>query len=141
MKSLEFQSENSHKIGGSLTVTDEELTARLLSEYLVKEGVVYENAGSFETNGSFVITLKKIEDDVPYQEVEANETGNPLIEYRVWNDVISQRRLVKKLECANMGETLPKLLLSKPLSESKSYKHMSLEYDEDRNVFIIYMGE
>lgn len=141
MKSLEFQSENGQKIGSSLTVSDEELTARLLSEYLVKKGLVYENSGSFETNNSFVMTLKKVEDEVPYQEVEVNKTGKALIEYRVWNDDISQRRVVTKLECESLGETLPKVLLSKPLSDRKSYKHMSLEYDEDRDVFVIYMGE
>jgi len=140
MKSLEYRLENGQNVNGLLTVTDEELTARLLSEYLVKKGVIYENTGAFENNDTFVITLKKVEDEVPYQDVESNETGKPLIEYRVWNNDISQRRLITKSECSNLSEALPNLLLSKPLSD-KSYKHMSLEYDEDRNVFIVYMGE
>ncbi|MFD1021026.1 hypothetical protein [Thalassobacillus hwangdonensis] len=121
-------------------VTEAGLSSRLLTDYFVQGNCVYENIGSYKEEDSFVIELEEMPHEEPYQNATVHKGDTCLLEYRIFTEAIEDRILIKQYEFTSKNELLPHLLLFRPLLDGVHYNRVSGEYDEDRNVYTVYLS-
>lgn len=121
-------------------IPKEEVIARCLCDYFVKEGIVYERTSAAKEEFLEVIYVKPIEDKpnspTPGQ---ISGMGYILLELREYMEGAEAYPVLKTLEFGNLQD-----LLLYAVSEYVNYQDLewektSFEIDEDRQVFSLYM--
>ncbi|MDM5317184.1 hypothetical protein QUF49_14340 [Fictibacillus sp. b24] len=112
-----------------------ETSIRFFVNYWVNEGIVYENRGNYFINGKYQIDLYECKDEQPYADVI--EKAPNTIEYRLFH---SGRKIIKESTETNLEELLLALSLDSVTIENSTYKRLSLEFDEDRKVYVYYLN-
>lgn len=113
-----------------------EMTGRLVTHYFVKEGKIYENKGGNIVNDEFSLLLEHAEHEEPYGDAIKYPDHIVGLEYRDFND---NRKILREFEFNNHQELLPYLLVFKPIINDRQYTRCSIEWDEDRNVYVLYL--
>lgn len=117
-------------------LSSSEVSGKLLTNYFVKNSTVYENKGATEKQEHFYVTIEEVEKEEPYLDAKKYEQNIIGLEYRAFNE---GRRIIKNYGFHSHDELLPYLLVLKPSIEEKLYTRCSLEWDADRNVYVLYL--
>ena len=140
MKRLQYIDENDNNILFCReNLKCEEVTARLMTDYIVSKGVIYENMGSW-INGIANIKLKKVEEEEVYLDT-SRSFNYQTVEFRIYTEDPSKREILKVIDKESMLALLPHLLEFTPVIHGKSLKRCATEIDEDRKVFVVYYLE
>lgn len=118
-------------------VSKEELSARLLTDYIVVNDKVYENVGSDIRGNDYQIQIEEVEGEQPYGDNNVKWNYKRL-EYREYKDEPKQRKIINEFNIETSREFLPLLLLFKPTINNKIYKRCASEIDDDREVYVVY---
>ena len=135
MNTLEYRLENKQSIKTFEAITSLETSIRFFVNYWVNEGIVYENRGNYFSNGKYIIDLYECKDEQPYADVV--EKAPNTIEYRLF---YSERKIIKESTEKNLEEIMLALSLDSVTIENSTYKRLSLEFDEDRKVYVYYLN-
>ena len=135
MNTLEYRLENKQSIKTFEAITSLETSIRFFVNYWVNEGIVYENRGNYFSNGKYIIDLYECKDEQPYDDVI--EKAPNTIEYRLF---YSERKIIKESTEKGLEEIMLALSLDSVTIENSTYKRLSLEFDEDRKVYVYYLN-
>lgn len=135
MNTLEYRSEDKETIKTFEDISSLETGVRFFVNYWVNEGIVYENRGNYFTNGKYFIDLYECKGEQPY--ADAIEKVPNTIEYRLFH---SDRKIVKESTETSLEEVMLALSLDSVTIENNTYKRLSLEFDEDRKVYVYYLN-
>ena len=108
MNTIEYITETK-KYYFHVKLKNEELSARLITDYIVSNGVVYENIGSW-VDDVVRIKLKKLEEETTYL-TQSKKYNFRCVEYRKYEDDPSQREVLHVLEKESTSDLLPHLLI------------------------------
>lgn len=136
MKTIHYLDENNKNLFSRQKLKSEELSARLLADYIVNNGVVYENMGSW-FDDVVKIKLNKIEGEETYLNHSKNFNFKS-VEYRKYEDEPSKRGVLKIIKKDSVLELMPHLLEFSPTLQNKQLKRCASEVDEDREIFVVY---
>ena len=136
MKTIEYISEFNEILFSRKNLENEELSARLMADYIVCNGVVYENMGSWMDN-IFKIKLKQLDEEKTYLNQSKNDNFKS-VEYRKYEDDPSLREIFNFIEKESISELLPHLLIFNTSLQGTPVKRCASEIDEDRGIFVIY---
>lgn len=112
-----------------------ETSIRFFVNYWVHDGIVYENKGNHFRDGHFVMELYECKGEEPY--ADAVEKASNTIEYRLFH---SGRKILKESTETNKEDIMLALSLDSVTIEERTYNRLSLEYDEDQNVYVYYLN-
>ena len=87
------------------------------------------------TNDKYFIDLYECKGEQPY--ADAIEKVPNTIEYRLFH---SDRKIVKESTETSLEEVMLALSLDSVTIENNTYKRLSLEFDEDRKVYVYYLN-
>ena len=135
MNILEYRLENQQPIKTMENLSSVETSVRFFVNYWVYEGIVYENRGNHYSEGKYTIDLYKCKDEEPYGDAIEKEPNT--IEYRLF---YSDRKIIKESLKKNLEDILLALSLDSVTIDSHTYKRLSLEFDEDRKVYVYYLN-
>lgn len=135
MSILQYRMEDKRPIITMENLSSLETSVRFFVNYWVHEGIVYENRGNYYSEGKYMIDLYECKDEEPY--ADAIEKAPNTIEYRLF---YSDRKIIKESVKTNLEDILLALSLDSVTIESNTYKRLSLEFDEDRKVFVYYLN-
>lgn len=136
MNTIEYITEAKEVLFSRKNLKNEELSARLITDYIVSNGVVYENIGSW-IDDVVRIKLKKLEEETTYLN-QSKKYNFRWVEYRKYEDDPSQREVLHVLEKESTSDLLPHLLIFNPALQGKPLKRCASEIDEDREIFVVY---
>ena len=134
MNLLEYRLEDQRPIKTMENLSSLETSVRFFVNYWVNEGIVYENRGNHYSNGKYIIDLYECKDEEPY--ADAIEKAPNTIEYRLF---YTDRKIIKESAKTNLEEIMLALSLDSVTIDSHTYKRLSLEFDEDRKVYVYYL--
>ena len=135
MNTLEYRLENRQSIKTFEAISSLETSIRFFVNYWVNEGIVYENRGNYFLNGKYFIDLYECKDEQPY--ADAIQKAPNTIEYRLF---YSERKIIKESTETNLEDIMLALSLDSVTIENSTYKRLSLEFDEDRKVYVYYLN-
>ena len=135
MNILEYRLENQQPIKTMENLSSLETSVRFFVNYWVHEGIVYENRGNHYSEGKYRIDLYECKDEQPY--ADAIEKAPNTIEYRLF---YSDRKIIKELVKTSLEDIMLALSLDNVTIDSHTYKRLSLEFDEDRKVYVYYLN-
>ena len=135
MNILEYRLENQQPIKTMENLSSLETSVRFFVNYWVHEGIVYENRGNYYSEDKYRIDLYECKDEQPY--ADAIEKAPNTIEYRLF---YSDRKIIKELVKTSLEDIMLALSLDNVTIDSHTYKRISLEYDEDRKVYVYYLN-
>ncbi|BCC06858.1 MULTISPECIES: hypothetical protein [Bacillus cereus group] len=136
MNTIEYITETKEVLFSRKNLKNEELSARLITDYIVSNGVVYENIGSW-VDDVVRIKLKKLEEETTYP-TQSKKYKFRCIEYRKYEDAPSQRDVLHVLEKESTSDLLPHLLIFNLSLQARPLKRCASEIDEDREIFVVY---
>ena len=134
MNILEYRLENQQPIKTMENLSSLETSVRCFVNYWVHEGIVYENRGNHYSEGKYRTDLYECKDEQPY--ADAIEKAPNTIEYRLF---YSDRKIIKESVKTNLEDIMLALSLDSVTIDSHTYKRLSLEFDEDRKVYVYYL--
>lgn len=121
-------------------VQKEEIIARCLCDYFIKEGIVYELTSSAKEEFLQVIYVKKVEDNPhPQTPGQINGMGYILLELREFQEEAESYPVMKTLEFGNMQDLLLYAVSHYINFQGSEWESTSFEIDEDRQVFSLYL--
>jgi hypothetical protein len=125
---------------GYENIQKEEIIARCLCDYFIKEGTVYELTSSAKEEFLHVIYVKKIEDK-PHPQTPGQITGMGyiLLELRQFLEDAESYPVMKTLEFGNMQDLLLYAVSRYINFQDCEWEKTSFEIDEDRQVFSMYL--
>jgi hypothetical protein len=132
---LEYRLEDQRLIKTMENLSSLETSVRFFVNYWVNEGIVYENRGNHYSNGKYIIDLYECKDEEPY--ADAIEKAPNTIEYRLF---YTDRKIIKESAKTNLEEIMLALSIDSVTIENNTYKRLSLEFDEDRKVYVYYLN-
>ena len=135
MNLLEYRLDDQRLIKTMKNLSSLETSVRFFVNYWVNEGIVYENRGNHYSNGKYIIDLYECKDEEPY--ADAIEKAPNTIEYRLF---YTDRKIIKESAKTNLEEIMLALSLDSVTIENNTYKRLSLEFDEDRKVYVYYLN-
>lgn len=135
MNILEYRMEDSRPVKTMENLSSLETSVRFFVNYWVHEGTVYENRGNYYSDGKYMIDLYECKDEEPY--ADATEKAPNTIEYRLF---YSGRKIIKESVKTSLEDILLVLSLDSVTIDSHTYKRLSLEFDEDRKVYVYYLN-
>ena len=135
MNLLEYRLEDQRPIKTMENLSSLETSVRFFVNYWVNEGIVYENRGNHYSNGKYIIDLYECKDEEPY--ADAIEKAPNTIEYRLF---YTDRKIIKESAKTNLEEIMLALSIDSVTIENNTYKRLSLEFDEDRKVYVYYLN-
>ncbi|MCA1054086.1 hypothetical protein LCM10_03735 [Rossellomorea aquimaris] len=135
MNTLVYRLEKEQTIKTVEDLSSLESSIRFFVNYWVYDGVVYENKGNYFTDDQYVMELYECKGEEPYD--DAIEKAPNTIEYRLFH---SDRKVVKESIKTDLDDVMLALSLDSVTIENDTYKRLSLEFDEDRNVFVYYLN-
>ena len=135
MNILEYRLENQQPIKTMENLSSLETSVRFFVNYWVHEGIVYENRGNYYSEDKYRIDLYECKDEQPY--ADAIEKAPNTIEYRLF---YSDRKIIKELVKTSLEDIMLALSLDSVTIDSHTYKRLSLEFDEDRKVYVYYLN-
>lgn len=136
MNTIEYITETKEVLFSRKNLKNEELSARLITDYIVSNGVVYENIGSW-VDDVVRIKLKKLEEETTYPN-QSKKYNFRCVEYRKYEDDPSQRGVLHVLEKESTSDLLPHLLIFNLSLQGRPLKRCTSEIDEDREIFVVY---
>ena len=134
MKTLEYRLED-QPIKAFEMISSLETSIRFFVNYWVNEGVVYENRGNYFQDDTYFIDLFECKNEQPY--TDTIEKAPNTIEYRLF---YSDRKIIREATEKNLEDIMLALSLDSVTIENSTYKRLSLEYDEDRKVYVYYLN-
>lgn len=135
MHTIEYRVEDSQTVKTIEGISGLETSIRFFVNYWVNEGIVYENKGNFLTDGKYVMDMYECKGEEPYEDADAKEPNT--IEYRLFH---SDRKIIKESTETNLEDIMLALSLDSMTIENNTYKRLSLEFDEDREVYVYYLN-
>lgn len=135
MNILAYRLEDRQSIKTFEGLSSLETSIRFFVNYWVNEGIVYENRGNSYSDGQYIIDLYECKDEQPYE--DATEKAPNTIEYRLF---YSDRKIIKESTKTNIEDIMLALSLDSVTIDNHTYKRLSLEFDEDRNVYVYYLN-
>ncbi|WP_425804044.1 hypothetical protein [Desulfitobacterium sp. Sab5] len=122
------------------SIPKEEVIARCLCDYFVKEGIVYERTSAANEEFLQVIYVKPIEDK-PNRSTPGQTSGMGyiLLELREYIDEAESYPVLKTLEFGNLQDLLLYAVSEYINFQDLEWEKTSFEIDEDRQVFSLYM--
>ncbi|XXM72402.1 hypothetical protein ACQ0QQ_00420 [Lysinibacillus sphaericus] len=112
-----------------------ETSIRFFVNYWVNEGIVYENRGNRFSNGKYFIDLYECKGEEPYPDAVKKVPNT--IEYRLFH---SNRKIIKETAEPDLEAIMLALSLDSVTIENTTYKRLSIEFDEDRQVYVYYLN-
>ena len=134
MNTLEYRLEG-QLIKAFDMISSLETSVRFFVNYWVNDGVVYENRGNYFQDDTYFIDLYECKDEKPYK--DTIEKAPNTIEYRLF---YSGRKVIREANEMNLEDIMLALSLDSVTIENRTYKRLSLEYDEDRQVYVYYLN-
>ncbi|MGM7682385.1 hypothetical protein ACSVDA_09550 [Cytobacillus sp. Hm23] len=116
----------------------EQIFVRRECEYYVKDGIVYEQVSSALEDDRFVLYVNKIGDDTIDPNTRVRE--NLCVEVREYRR-IGEQKLLKIYDCRDHMDVLGYIGNTFIYIEGKEYKRSSVEADEDRQTYILYVND
>ncbi|MBH0164583.1 hypothetical protein IHV12_06610 [Fictibacillus sp. 7GRE50] len=135
MNTLEYRLENMQTIKTFEEISSLEISIRFFVNYWVNEGKVYENRGNYFTQGKYIIDMYECKDEQPYS--DTIEKVPNTIEYRLFH---SDRKIIKESTETSLEGIMLALSLDSVTIDNNTYKRLSLEFDEDREVYVYYLN-
>ncbi|MQR94161.1 hypothetical protein [Fictibacillus phosphorivorans] len=135
MNTLEYRLEDKQTVKTFEEISSLETSVRFFVNYWVNEGKVYENRGNYFTHGKYFIDLYECKDEQPY--VDGIEKVPNTIEYRLFHP---NRKIIKESTETNLEGIMVALSLDSVTIDNNTYKRLSLEFDEDRGVYVYYLN-
>lgn len=136
MNTIEYITETKEVLFSRKNLKNEEISARLITDYIVSNGVVYENIGSW-VDDVVRIKLKKLKEETTYL-TQSKKYNFTCVEYRKYEDEPSQREVLHVLEKESTSDLLPHLLIFNHSLQARPLKRCASEIDEDREIFVVY---
>lgn len=121
-------------------IQKEEVIARCLCDYFIKEGIVYELTSAAKEEFLQVIYVKKVEDN-PHPQTPRQITGMGfiLLELREFQEEADSYPVMKTLEFGNIQDLLLYAISQYINFQNGEWEKTSFEIDEDRQVFSLYL--
>lgn len=121
-------------------IPKEEVIARCLCDYFVKDGIVYERTSAAKEKFLQVIYVKPIEDKPnPTTPGRISGMGFILLELREYTDEAAFYPVLKTLEFGNLQDLLLYAVSQYIDFQDLEWEKTSFEIDEDRQVFSLYI--
>ncbi|MGC7872617.1 hypothetical protein ACPUYX_13950 [Desulfosporosinus sp. SYSU MS00001] len=125
---------------GYESIPKEEVIARCLCDYFVKEFTVYELTSSAKEEYLQVIYVKKVEEKPnSFTPGQISGMGYILLELREFSEEAEHYPLLKTLELGNMQDLLMYAVSQYINFQESEWEKTSFEIDEDRQVFSLYL--
>ncbi|AFM41490.1 hypothetical protein Desaci_2548 [Desulfosporosinus acidiphilus SJ4] len=125
---------------GYESIPKEEVIARCLCDYFVKEFTVYELTSSAKEEYLQVIYVKKVEEKPnSFSPGQISGMGYILLEFREFLEEAEHYPLLKTLELGNMQDLLMYAVSQYINFQGSEWEKTSFEIDEDRQVFSLYL--
>ncbi|AHF06223.1 hypothetical protein [Desulfitobacterium metallireducens] len=123
-------------------IQKEEIIARCLCDYFIKEGIVYELTSSAKEESLQVIYVKKVEDKPhPQTPGQIKGMGFILLELREFQEEADSYPIMKTLEFGNMQDLLLYAVSLYINFQDSEWEKTSFEIDEDREIFCLYLKQ
>lgn len=119
------------------SISKDEILCRCLSDYWVKDGIVYERTSNSLEIDIYIIYVKPANDELPML-LKYNNSEFIEIEIREYHEDLEEYPLIKTLEMNNLTDVALFGLCNYFLLEGKEWEQTSFEIDEDRKTYVIY---
>jgi len=125
---------------GYQSIQKDEVIARCLCDYYIKEGIVYELTSSAKEELLQVIYVKKVEEK-PHNPTpgQIKGMGFILLELREFQEEAESYPVMKTLEFGNFQDLMLYAVSQYINYQDSEWEKTSFEIDEDRQVFSLYL--
>lgn len=121
-------------------IPKEEVVARCLCDYFIKEGIVYELTSSAKEELLQVIYVKEVEEKPnPQMPGQISGMGYILLELREFQEDAESYPVMKTLKFGNLQDLLIYAVSQYIDFQESEWEKTSFEIDEDRQVFSLYL--
>lgn len=135
MNILEYRTEDKTHVKTFPSLSNLETSIRFFVNYWVYEGIVYENRGNHFQEDRYMINLHECKGEIPYADASKKEPNT--IEYRLFH---TDRTVIKETKLRHVEDVMLALSLDQVCIEDKTYHRLSIEFDEDRSVYVYYLN-
>ena len=123
------------------SISKDEIVARFLCDYFIKDGVVYEKTSNALESPLHVIYVKKANDEIaiPMNRRSTVGMGFIVMEIREYREDAKEYPIIQNLELSNLTDIAIVGQCNFLTLEGVEWEQTSLEVDEDRQTYVLYV--
>lgn len=123
------------------SIPKDEIVMRFLCDYLVKDGVVYEKTSNAIEMTVYVIYVKLANDETPIPMNRRSKVGMGFIvmEIREYREDAKEYPIIQNLELSTLTDIALIGQCNYLMLEGLEWEQTSLELDEDRQTYVLYV--
>lgn len=123
------------------SIPKDEIVIRFLCDYFVKDGVVYEKTSNAIESPLYVIYIKPSLDETPLSMNRPSTLGMGFIvmEVREYREDLEDYPLIQSLELSTLTDIALLGQCHYVMIEGVEWEQTSLEIDEDRETYVLYV--
>jgi len=123
------------------SIPKDEIVMRFLCDYLVKDGVVYEKTSNAMEMPLYVIYVKHADDEIPIPVNRRSKGGLGFIvmEIREYREDAEEYPIIQNIELSTLTDMALLGQCNYLMLEGVEWEQTSLEVDEDRQTYVLYV--
>lgn len=123
------------------SIPKDEIVTRFLCDYFIKDGAVYEKTSNAIEPPLHIIYVKKATDEIPVPMNRRSTVGMGFIvmEIREYREDAKEYPIIQNMELNNLAEIAIIGQCNYLMLEGVEWEQTSLEVDEDRQTYVLYV--
>lgn len=123
------------------SIPKDEIVTRFLCDYFIKDGVVYEKTSNAIEQPLHVIYVKRANDEIPIPMNRRSTVGTGFIvmEVREYREDAKEYPIIQNLELSDLTDMAIIGQCNYLTLEGVEWEQTSLEIDEDRQTYVLYV--